>query len=252
MKSESIKELASALAKVKFGEIGKTKNVKVAMKSGGSYNFQYAPLEDIMSAIRRPLAEQGLSLSQTVTKRPDGWAWVETMLMHSSGEWITSDAPIASRDGMTAQEMGSAITYARRYGVTLVGCLVADEDDDANMADGNQVTQVKPKGDQAPQQIEYTPSFGSGSQVQSPGVIVDQNLAMERLTPEVAKAIRDESAKISADFYTVGAKAATGSWNSFLKTAGEDEIDACWKLLDSKVRSAIKKVNESMDPATQA
>lgn len=74
----------------------------------------------------------------------------------------------------------------------------------------------------------------------------DQALAIERLTPEVAKAVRDESAKITADFYTIGAKAAHGSWSVFEKQAGEEEIDACWKLLDSKVRSAVKKVADSI------
>lgn len=144
MKSESIKELAEALAKVKFGEIGKSKSVKVQTKTGGSYSFQYAPMEAIMSAIRKPLAEQGLSLTQTVFAGN-----VETTLLHSSGEWILSHCPIVlaqkfDGDGKelkpTAQEMGSAITYARRYGVTLACCLVADEDDDANIADGNEFT----------------------------------------------------------------------------------------------------------------
>jgi hypothetical protein len=92
---------------------------------------------------------------------------------------------------------------------------------------------------------------GEKKKVDTPGQIVEQNLAMERLEPMVAKAVRDESAKITADFYTIGAKAATGSWNVFLKTAGEDEIDACWKLLDSKVRSAIKKVNDGAMAGTQ-
>ena len=80
---------------------------------------------------------------------------------------------------------------------------------------------------------------------ETPGQLVDQDLAISRLTPEVAKAIRDESAKISADFYTIGVKAALGSWTTFEKSAGEDEIDALWKLLDSAVRSGIRKALEA-------
>lgn len=150
MKSESIKELASALAKVKFGEIGKSKSVKVQTRTGGSYSFQYAPMEVIMGAIRGPLAKEGLSLTQSV----DGTVRlvVETTLIHASGEWLRSYSPVVipeKRDAegnvvsTTAQEMGSAISYARRYGVTLACCLVADEDDDANIADGNEVTEKK-------------------------------------------------------------------------------------------------------------
>lgn len=154
MKSESVKELATALAKVKFGEIAKSKSVKVMTKSGSSYNFDYAPMEAIMSAIRKPLAEQGLSLSQSVEPLdpPLVGYKVETLLMHSSGEWKTANTPVIlaqkfDKDGKelaaTAQEVGSAISYARRYGVTLACCLVADEDDDGNIADGNEVKTVQ-------------------------------------------------------------------------------------------------------------
>ena len=145
-KSESIKELATALAKVKFGKIDKDKSVKVQTRSGGSYSFDYAPMETIMSAIRLPLAEQGLSLCQTVNDQS-----IETMLVHSSGEWLSATCPVTVGEYFdskgaprkpTAQEVGSAITYARRYGVTLICCLVADEDDDANIADGNAVQKV--------------------------------------------------------------------------------------------------------------
>jgi hypothetical protein len=143
-KSESIKELAEALSKVKFGQITKSKSVKVAMKTGGAYSFQYAPLEDIMSAIRRPLGEQGLSLSQSVEPHGEGWV-VETVLMHQSGEWKLGIMPVVIRPGMTSQEFSSSVSYSRRYGITLICCLVADEDDDANIADGNEVKAEKPK-----------------------------------------------------------------------------------------------------------
>jgi ERF superfamily len=165
MKSESIKELASALAKVKFGEIGKTKAVKVQTKTGGSYSFQYAPMEEIMSAIRGPLAKEGLSLTQSV--EGTSIRVVETTLLHSSGEWMTSYSPVIipqkfDNQGKpvdaTAQEMGSAITYARRYGVTLACCLVADEDDDANIADGNEIKESKP----APKKAFETPHKPTG------------------------------------------------------------------------------------------
>lgn len=146
LKSESIKELATALAKVRFGSIDRNKSVKVQTRTGGSYSFDYAPMETIMSAIRYPLAEQGLSLVQTWDEQT-----VETMMMHLSGEWISGRCPVTvgeyfdSKGGArkpTAQEVSSAITYARRGGVNLLCCLVADEDDDANIADGNTVQKI--------------------------------------------------------------------------------------------------------------
>ena len=76
---------------------------------------------------------------------------------------------------------------------------------------------------------------------ETPGQIVDQTLAMEGLTPEVSNALRIEAKRIEGDFYTISAKAALGSWNAFKKDADEQEVTACWSLMDSKVRSGIKK-----------
>lgn len=80
---------------------------------------------------------------------------------------------------------------------------------------------------------------------ETPGQIVDQSIAMEGMAPEVSKAIRDEALKIGVDFYQVGAKAALGSWLAFKKSAGEQEIEALWQHLDSRVRSGIKKAGQT-------
>lgn len=221
MRSESIKELASALAKVKFGEIGKSKTVKVQTKSGSSYNFEYAPLEVIMAAIRGPLAEQGLTLSQTISQGPP--LGVYTTLLHSSGEWIDSFCPVVSKEGCTAQEMGSAITYARRYGVTLICCLVADEDDDGNIADGNTVQKTR--------EVAKT---------------IDQEVAFENIEPTLLAEIRREAKAIEGDFLTLGTKHAVTRYEAFKKIAGEGEIEALWAFLDSKVRNGMKRFQQGV------
>lgn len=79
---------------------------------------------------------------------------------------------------------------------------------------------------------------------ETPGQIVDQELALDGLTVETAAALRKEAKKIEEDFYKISARAALGSWNTFKKDADEQEIDACWKLLNSQVRSGIKKAGE--------
>ena len=65
----------------------------------------------------------------------DGVASVETLISHSSGEWISSicHAPVSKQD---AQGVGSAITYLRRYSLAAM-CGIAQEDDDANSAVGH-------------------------------------------------------------------------------------------------------------------
>ena len=60
--------------------------------------------------------------------------------MHSSGEWIGGVYPVRPAQN-TPQGMGSAITYARRYSLSAMLGLAADDDDDGNAASGQQAAQ---------------------------------------------------------------------------------------------------------------
>lgn len=141
-KSASIAALSEALAKAQL-EIqppSKSKTVKV-QSARGAYSFSYATLDSVIEAARKPLANNGLSFSQGVEPL-DGKLVLSTILMHSSGEWVESLVPmIVTQEGM--QAMGSAISYARRYGLSNILGITADEDDDGNTADGNRVEVVK-------------------------------------------------------------------------------------------------------------
>lgn len=139
------KGIAEALARAQaeFQPIRRERLVTVQMKSGGRYTFAYAPLEVILRATSPALAKHGLALTQAVVDD-----CVETTLMHSSGN-LSNRVKIINQEG-GAQAYGSALTYARRYGITLLLCVCADDDDDANAAEGNSVTPGaphSPKGD---------------------------------------------------------------------------------------------------------
>lgn len=125
-KSESIKELAAALAKAQ-GEI------RGAAKDAQNPHFKnnYATLDSVWEAIRSPLSRHGLSVVQLLSSS-EGDVKVETILMHSSGEFISEvlAVPATKQD---AQGFGSAITYGRRYGLQAVAG-VAPTDDDGNAA----------------------------------------------------------------------------------------------------------------------
>jgi hypothetical protein len=230
-KSDSIKELAAALSKAQ-GQI------KGALKDSSNpfFKSKYADLSSVVEAIREPLASNGISYVQ-IAHDSDSSAKIETVILHSSGEWFSCGSVAVPVSKADAQGFGSAMTYARRYSLS-AAFGVAPEDDDGNAAAKN-----PPK----PQSKDDTP-----------GKIVDLNLAMEQLTPEQAKAVRDESAKIAGDFYTISARAALGSWTAFKKIASEAEIEACWKLLGSTVCSGIKKAGKAPEetadnhPATHA
>jgi len=126
-KSESIKEIAVALAKF---------NAKVQRIEKDSTNphfkNKYASLDGIMDEVRPMLAEEGLSVLQ-MPSGLDGRLKLTTMLIHTSGEWIES-APIEMQPVKSdPQGIGSATTYARRYSLcAFLGLSTGDLDDDGN------------------------------------------------------------------------------------------------------------------------
>jgi len=143
-RSESVNELAAALSKAQraFVAAERTHTATVQTKAGGQYSFAYADLAAYLDICRAPLADNGLSIVQEPSVNGDK-VQVTTMLLHQSGQWIESDPlPLKmiadSRGEFTAQIVGSAITYARRYSLaSLVGMASESEDDDANHASGN-------------------------------------------------------------------------------------------------------------------
>lgn len=135
-------KLAEALAAFQ-GEaptVHKDKTATVPTKSGGQYKYSYADLADVAAAAYPILARHGLSFS-CAPGIIDGKPVVRGILMHSSGESIEGMLPMP---GSTPQEIGSSLTYARRY---LLGCLtgiVTDADDDGALASGAKRPPRKP------------------------------------------------------------------------------------------------------------
>jgi hypothetical protein len=132
--------LVAALAKAQtqFATVTRDKTVTVQTRTGGSYQFSYAPLDTILAAVRTPLSENGLVLVQTL----DDGALV-TSLLHESGASISGRMTLPSTTDI--QGLGSAITYLRRYAIQAMLGIAAEEDDDGNHAAGN-TAQRRPKG----------------------------------------------------------------------------------------------------------
>ena len=128
-KSESIQNLSAALSKAQaeYPAI-KFDSVNPFLKNG------YASLGAIIAGARPVNAKHGLSVSQ-LTFGEDGVAGVETVLMHTSGEWISSSIsmPIGDEKGKSnAQVAGSIVTYLRRYSLASILGIYSDEDGDGN------------------------------------------------------------------------------------------------------------------------
>ncbi len=133
-KSESVAELAAALAKAQG-------QMKGAIKDSANpfFKSKYADLASVVEAIRAAFSANGLSYIQTVEPSEKDEVRVETTLLHASGEWISCGVLSLPVSKVDAQGYGSALTYARRYSLSAaVG--VAPEDDD-----GNAASAAKPK-----------------------------------------------------------------------------------------------------------
>jgi len=122
--SESIQNIAKALMTfhVKVGSIKKD-------AKNPFFKSSYASLSNILESINDPLVESGLSIGQF----PSGQYGLTTILMHESGEFISSEYEMKpAKDD--PQGRGSCITYQRRYALAAVLSLNIDDDDDANQA----------------------------------------------------------------------------------------------------------------------
>lgn len=143
-RSEAITSLAKALAQAQ-AEITppkKNKTAKVETQKG-AYSYKYANLADMKEGYRGPLHKHGLSITHAIEPE-NGHLILSSTLLHESGEWIASDYPVASYP--RPQELGSAITYGKKYNV---GCLLdissEEDDDDGQAAQNAEPVKAKPK-----------------------------------------------------------------------------------------------------------
>jgi hypothetical protein len=127
--------LAAALAAIQadLPEVRKTETAKVPTKTGGSYSYSYADLAAVSRVILPRLGKVGLSWTTKPTLVGDRFVLVYKLL-HTSGEYEEGTYPLPDRG--TPQEVGSAITYARRYALCSVTGVAPDDDDDAAEATG--------------------------------------------------------------------------------------------------------------------
>jgi hypothetical protein len=121
----------------------RNRSVSVQTRAGGTYNFKYATLDHIIEKIRGPLTSNGLWFTQII-REDQGSFILDTRLMHASGQWIACQIPLIWDGQGGNQQFGSALTFMRRYSLTSLLGIAAEEDDDANAADGNTITDRKP------------------------------------------------------------------------------------------------------------
>jgi hypothetical protein len=197
--SESVAAIATALAKAQT-ELSNPEKAMVGtvynIRSDSPQSFRYASLSSGLDIIRKTLGGQQIAIAQTTDiDRANGMVNLTTILLHTSGEWISSDWPVCQLSETSApRRMGAALTYARRYALfTMVG--IAGEDD----LDAPDVTNDPPEGRRAVEIIlapnpsvapaPVRPSqFGTGN----PGMpLVREKLGVEESAAIRAQLIRE-------------------------------------------------------------
>jgi len=157
MRSETISELAKALTSFQ-GQMTAVKKDAV----NPFYKSKYATLDTIWETVRKPLSENGLSVAQTMNLIEDK-SVLETTLYHTSGEWI-SGIQLVNPTKSDPQALGSAISYARRYSLSAMLGIVADEDDDANSTKEKSTTKERDTVTDGEEARDYMKShFGKNS-----------------------------------------------------------------------------------------
>lgn len=138
-KSEQLNEIGAALSAFQgtVKSILKNKEAKIPTKSGTSFSYSYADLESIWDNIQDSLCKNGLSVIQGPANTT-----LDTLILHKSGQWLESSIELNCLKAKT-QELGSEITYLKRYCLcSMLGLVSGEEDDDGALAHS---AEIKPK-----------------------------------------------------------------------------------------------------------
>ena len=261
--SQSTAKLVEALSKAQ-------KVFKPAIKNAVNpfFKSKYAPLENIWDSCREGLSANGLAVIQgTGIDEQGGFLYLETLLAHTSGEWISSICPIRPvKDD--PQGLGSAVTYARRYGLAaMVGVVTQGEDDDANAASGHEQpetpkapAQIKAASQVTPQVEKPLPQTGvSTTSVDKPETVAEMDRkGWERLLYGTAILNgmvdgKDDKDRPKVDFKALGhwLKETAGMKTGYVKDLSVDEIKLALDKMREMYAEGIKaKIDEQETAGT--
>lgn len=122
--SESIAKIVPAL-------LATQREMGVVAKSATNpfYKSKYADINGFLEVAIPTLNKNGIVMLQTTSSAGPGTHFVNTVLMHESGEFLESGPLALELKAEDMQQLGSAITYARRYQLQALLSMEADDDD---------------------------------------------------------------------------------------------------------------------------
>ncbi len=192
MKSESINELATALAKAQ-------QEIKPALKDAANpfFKSKYADLHSTWDACKDALNKNGLSVVQTMEDQ-----FLITTLLHTSGQWIEGACPLINTKG-DMQGLGSAVSYARRYSIAAI-CGVVSEDDDAQTAVEKPKNEYSSYKSPIANQMEAEKKLKSSGDMKSPTTLKTASPAGNSTPPSVAKITEKQGSMVYAKLANKG------------------------------------------------
>ncbi len=186
--SETIGAIAAALAKAQAGLVNPEKTLTATIPArDGERTFRYASLATGLDLIRKCLGQHEIAVVQTTTV-DQGRIMLTTLLLHASGEWVSSLWPVCPAAEASARMKGAALTYARRYALfALVGIAGEDDLDAPELIDR---TEQSPAEQPAPRKA----NTGSALAPRVPPLAPDKSAEMrDRLLQEISTLATDDA-----------------------------------------------------------
>ena len=188
--SENINEIAVALIKAQKNIGGATKG-----SSNPFFKSQYADLGEVIDACKDALLGAGIACLQ-----PINGDFVDTMLLHESGQFIKGSTKIICAKPNDPQAQGSAITYARRYGLQSLALIPSEDDDGESAMDRNQKRKPDPKVEKSKALIADLKHygelvFGKGGNMEKNAWLTEKALDPREDREEILNLLKEEAIK---------------------------------------------------------
>ena len=193
------------------------------------FRNKFATLAAVRNAVIPVLAKHGIAVCQDISSVEAGVS-CQTVLLHASGQQLRFGPLVLPVSKNDAQGFGSAATYARRYSLMAVACVVGDDDDDANAATGkpapaNQAYKepITPRGDMTknvPEEAAFAAAVGMREILEED---VDEDVKCLHVADRTAMLNKNQELFIAASDKLKPAERS--AWKAYVKMA-KDKANA--------------------------
>jgi hypothetical protein len=247
--SDTIATIAAALAKAQVELTNPEKSLVATIRSPfpreADRTFRYAPLSSGLDIVRKSLGRHEIATIQaTDIDTEAGLLRLTTLLAHSSGEWISSEWPVCQiSDIASAQRVGAALTYARRYALfALVGIAGEDDLDAPDLgAEPTPAAELPRPSDHGRQSNEHVQAAQTASRDRKPPGSPARSVLGEQLSASLRESLIQQMAAIdSADEAAAWAHRSLPAKNTL---TGADA-----KIVEERFAARLRVIGDRQEP----